>query len=128
MIHIDLWLYGPLANYGGDASQKTHANLDQELPDGATMGDLLRLLGIPPEEKGITFVNGELTDMPGMSADTDRVLRDGDRVGMFSPKSMWPFQYRFGASTSPDLLKAMEKMDGGIHHSPSSVRHSDVSS
>ncbi len=122
MIQIDLWLYGPLASYGGDPSQRTHANLRLDLPDGTTMKDLIARLGMPPEEKGITFVNGQLTDMPGLGADADRVLANGDRVGIFSKQSMWPFQYRFGADTSPDLLRAMEKLDGGIHHSPSSVK------
>ena len=42
----------------------------------------------------------------------------GYRVGIFSPRSMWPFQYRHGASISPELQKAMQAQDGGIHHSP----------
>ncbi len=126
MICIDLWLYGPLAVYGGDASQRTHANVHLEMPDGATMRDLIIRIGLPLEEKGITFVNGQLTDMPGLAADSDRVLADGDRVGIFSPRSMWPFQYRFGASTSPELLKAMEKVGGQLHHSPASVKAKDL--
>lgn len=126
MIHIDLWLYGPLAIYGGDASQKTHANLDLEMADRATMGDLVRRLNIPLSEKGLTFVNGQLTDMPGLAADMDRVLLDGDRVGIFSPRSMWPFQYRNGANTSPELQKVLQSMDGGLHHAPAVVKRAEI--
>ena len=125
MINVDLWLYGPLAPYGGDTAQKTHANVHLEMPDGATMGDLLTRLGIPAEEKGITFVNGQLTDMPGLAADVNRVMLDGDRVGIFSPRSMWPMQYRLGASTSPELQRVLKSLDGGLHHSPASVKHQD---
>lgn len=73
------------------------------------MRDLMERLGIPLEQKGITFVNGDLTDMPGLNADLERELRDGDRVGLFHEKSMWPFQYRNGAGTSPELMQAMQR-------------------
>jgi hypothetical protein len=88
------------------------------------MRDLLRHLGIPQAEKGITFVNGDLTDMPGLRADLGRVLEDGDRVGLLHTRSMWPFQYRFLARTSPQLEKKLRHRDGGgVFHS-SRVRSS----
>ncbi|MGQ9675938.1 MAG: hypothetical protein ACUVX1_09745 [Chloroflexota bacterium] len=82
------------------------------------MRDLVQNLGLALEEKGITFVNGQLTDLPGLAADLDRELKDGDRIGFFDRKSMWPFQYRFGANVSGDLQQAMLRQAGGI------VRHS----
>lgn len=81
------------------------------------MRDLLERLDMPLAEKGITFVNGELTDMPGLAADLELELQDGDRIGFFHQRSMWPFQYRFGASTSPELMEVMQER-GFLHHSP----------
>lgn len=88
------------------------------MPGGSTMRDLLKTLGLALEEKGITFVNGQLTDLPDLAADLERELKDGDRIGFFDRKSMWPFQYRFGANVSGDLEQAMLRQTGGI------IRHS----
>ena len=82
------------------------------------MGDLLETVGLPLTEKGITFVNGELSDMPGLAADLQRELREGDRVALFDRRSMWPMQYRLGASVSKDLEEAMLRRKG------SSIQHS----
>ncbi len=73
------------------------------------MRDLVERLHLPPELKGITFINGNLTDMPGLHADLEHKLHDGDRIGFFHEKSMWPFQYRMGASASPELMEAMQR-------------------
>ena len=102
-IHLEVWLYGPLARYAGEQSQGSYAELHLELPTGSTMHDLLDHLGLPPEEKGITFVNGNLAALPGIDTDRDLVLHDGDRVGISHRRSMWPFQYRFGAHLTSDL-------------------------
>lgn len=116
MIELDIWLYGNLAKYTGE-DKGSYAQLRWKMPDGTRVRDLLKRLGIPSEERGITFINGQLTNMPGMSADLDRELHDGDRIAFFSPKSMWPFQYRFGAEVSPELKEAMKSLGGGdIHH------------
>lgn len=118
MIALDVWLYGPLARYGGDKSQGSHAHLQLEMPLGTRMSNLLDLLAMPLEEKGITFVNAQLTDMPGLAADLDMELRHGDRIGFFHQQSMWPFQYRFGASLSSGLKDAMQSHPkGGLRHS-----------
>jgi putative ubiquitin-RnfH superfamily antitoxin RatB of RatAB toxin-antitoxin module len=109
MITLEVWLYGPLAQYAGELSQGSYAQLNLEMPQGAKVRDLLERLGIPQEEKGITFINAQLTDLPGLGADLDRELHDGDRVGFFHKVSAWPFQYRFGASTSPELMEAMQR-------------------
>ncbi len=52
-----------------------HARLDLELAAGTRMHDLLAQLGMPLEEKGITFINGDLTDMPGLQADVEAVSK-----------------------------------------------------
>jgi len=114
-ITVDVWLYGPLARYGGEAARKSHAHLQSELPVGSTVRDLLDRLGLPTEERGITFINGDLSAMPGLQPDLDHVLHDGDRVAFFHLKSMWPAQYRDGAALAPGLTKAMEEK-GLFHH------------
>jgi sulfur carrier protein ThiS len=114
-ITVDVWLYGALARYGGGTAG--HANLQVDLPEGSTMADLLARLGLPTEERGITFINGQLSAMPGLQPDLGHVLRDGDRVGIFDPRSMWPFQYRHGAALTEEMARAMqEREDLGLHH------------
>lgn len=49
-----------------------------DLPVRATVGDLVRELGLPQEEVRIIFVNGRFRDL-------DHVLADGDEVGIFPP-------------------------------------------
>jgi len=116
-IRLEVWLYGPIARYAGEQNQGSFAELHPELPLGSTMQDLLDLLGLPPEEKGITFINGKLAALPGLDSDRQIVLHDGDRVGISHRKSMWPFQYRFGAKQTEDLQETFrERPDRGIHH------------
>jgi hypothetical protein len=87
------------------------------LSDGSTVGDLLLHLQIPAEARGITFINGELSAMPGIQPDLDHPLRDGDRVAFFHLRSMWPFQYRFGVRMADEMAEAMqESKDQGLHH------------
>ena len=117
-IQLEVWLYGPVARYAGEESQGSYARLDLDLPEGSTIGDLVRRLGIPAQERGITFVNGNLAALVGLDADLDLTLQDGDRVGISHRKSMWPFQYRFGAHLTPQLKDAFRQSeDRGIHHS-----------
>jgi hypothetical protein len=116
-VKVEVWLYGPIARYAGEQSQGSYAHLYLELPTGGTMADLLDHLGIPPEEKGITFVNGNLATMPGLDTDRELVLQDGDRVGISHRRSMWPFQYRFGAKLTPKLQDTFREQDNrGLHH------------
>jgi sulfur carrier protein ThiS len=116
-IAVEVWLYGPLARYAGARSQGSYAQLMEELPAGSTLGDLFARLGIPREEKGITFVNGQLAVMPGAERGEKKVLHDGDRVGISHRKSMWPFQYRLGANVTEELADQFRsRPDGGIHH------------
>lgn len=121
MIALEIWLYGSLATYAAERSQGSHAQLNLEVPIGTSMRDLLAQLGMPREEKGITFINGQLTDMPGLGADLDWKFKHGDRVGIFHRQSMWPFQYRFGASISSTLQDASKSRESGlIFHSSTS--------
>ncbi len=117
-IVVDTWLYGELARYGGPADQGSFANLQIRLPEESTVGDLLAYLNMPTEARGITFINGDLSAMPGLQPDLGHVLRDGDRVAFFHLKSMWPFQYRHGVAAIPEMTDAMlSSKDQGLHHS-----------
>lgn len=114
---VDVWLYGPLAQYGGEGAGPGYANCRMTLPAGAVMQNLLVKLGIPAAERGITFINGNLSAMPGLQPDLDQPLVDGDRVAMFHLKSMWPFQYRHGVAMTRRMTEAMhESPDAGLHH------------
>ena len=114
---VDVWLYGALARYGGERQQPSFVNVQLSLPDGSTLAALLARLGMPTGERGITFINGQLSAMPGLQPDLGHILHDGDRVGLFDPKSMWPFQYRHGAVMTPEMAGAMAaEKDDGLHH------------
>lgn len=71
------------------------------------MRDLLHALEMPTEARGITFINGNLSAMPGLQPDLDHRLRDGDRVAFFDPKSMWPFQYRHDVAAIGEFKEAL---------------------
>ncbi|MGB9640614.1 MAG: MoaD/ThiS family protein, partial [Anaerolineales bacterium] len=49
-----------------------------ELPENATIQNLLEILQIPPEETKITFVNNQIQNL-------DYPLKEGDVVGIFPP-------------------------------------------
>ena len=114
---VDVWLYGALKRYGGKAAQGSFANLQLRLPEGSTMADLLSSLEMPTEERGITFINGQLSAMPGLQPDLSHTLGEGDRIGIFDRRSMWPFQYRHGAAMIEEMSRAMgTEKDQGLHH------------
>jgi len=116
-ITVDVWLYGSLARYGTRTEQGSFANLQMRLPHGSTMADLLARLGAPTEERGVTFINGQLSAMPGLQPDLGHVLHGGDRVGLFDLRSMWPFQYRHGAAMTGEMERAtVDAEDHGLHH------------
>ncbi|NIV30574.1 MAG: MoaD/ThiS family protein, partial [Anaerolineae bacterium] len=64
-----------------EQSSGSFAQLHLDMPADTTMRDLLERLSIPLEDRGITFINGELAALPGLDADLEIVLNDGDRVG-----------------------------------------------
>jgi len=117
-INVDTWLYGKLARFGGTANQGSFANVLVSLPEGSKLGDLLAHLQMPSEERGITFINGELSAMPGLQPDLAHTLQNGDRVAFFDPLSMWPFQYRSGVPMVDEMADSMHgREDKGLHHS-----------
>ncbi len=88
------------------------------LPEGSKLEDLLAHLQMPSEERGITFINGELSAMPGLQPDLAHTLQNGDRVAFFDPLSMWPFQYRSGVPMIDEMADSMHgREDKGLHHS-----------
>jgi len=116
-IALDVWLYGTLACYGRGTEQGSFANLKMHLPGGSTVADLLARLKMPTEERGITFINGRLSAMPGLQPDLGHILQDGDRVGLFDLKSMWPFQYRHGGALTDEMERALaSEKDHGLRH------------
>lgn len=116
-IVVETWLYGELARFGGEAKQAGYANLAVRLPEGSTLGDLLNHLRIPANARGITFINGNLSAMPGLQPDLDHRLEDGDRVAFFHLRAMWPFQYRAGIPMANEMSEAMKARDDhGLRH------------
>jgi hypothetical protein len=113
-IRLDIWLYGPLARYGG-SDDNIFAQVSPEMPLGSTVRDVLAHLQMPSEERGITFINGDLSAMPGLQPDLVHVLADGDRIAFFHLKSMWPFQYRHDVEMVGELKTEMaNREDHGI--------------
>ena len=107
-ITIDTWLYGILARYGGNPNERTFANPQVTLPEGSLLRHLLAALGMQTEERGITFINGDLSAMPGMQPDLDHALQDRDRVAFFHLQSMWPFQYRHGVGMIDEMQQEID--------------------
>jgi len=103
---INITLYGDIASHGGG---KYIASLDLELPEGAIMDDLLQTIGLDPEDRGYLFINAILHDMPGLYASQETRLKEGDHVGIFSIRHMWPYQYRDGIRMSNALKEAMKE-------------------
>lgn len=113
-ITIDVWLYGPLAHYGG-SEDNIFAQVNVSLPLDGILRDLLARLQLPTEERGITFINGNLSAMPGLQPDLEHQLNDGDRVALFHLKSMWPFQYRHDVASLPEFKASLEaREDRGL--------------
>jgi hypothetical protein len=113
---VDVWLYGRLACYGGTGREVSFANVKIWLPEKSTLAELLERLEMPTAERGITFINGQLSAMPGLQPDLGHILNDGDRVAFFDLKSMWPFQYRHGAALTEEMASAMAaQKDDTLH-------------
>ncbi len=113
---IDVWLYGVLSLYASEKAEKGFASVQLELPEGTTVGDLLKALKMPTEERGITFVNGNLSALPGLQPDLDQLLNEGDRISFFDHRSMWPFQYRHGAAMASGLNQVLNSDPEAVMH------------
>ena len=73
-MHVRVKLFATLSRCFGDAAPGTP--LEMEIPDGATLADLVNQLKLPREEIKVLFVNGRSRPM-------DWVLAHGDEVGIF---------------------------------------------
>jgi hypothetical protein len=104
MPNINVTLYGDIARYGAG---KHIATVDLDLPDGASIDDLLCKISLPEDERGYLFINSVLHDVPGLYASKSDLLENGDHVGIFSTHHMWPYQYRHGIHISDALQTAM---------------------
>ena len=113
---IDVWLYGVLSLYASEKAEKGFASVQFEQPEGTTVGELWKVLKIPTKERGITFINGNLSALPGLQPDLDQELKDGDRISFFDHRSMWPFQYRHGAAMASGLNKILNSDPETIMH------------
>lgn len=73
---IEIRLFATLAEFLPPHSRSGTATLD--VPDGASVGDVIAVLGIPPALPCVVLVNGQ-------DAETDRGLAPGDVVSLFPP-------------------------------------------
>ncbi|MCA1954519.1 MAG: MoaD/ThiS family protein [Anaerolinea sp.] len=115
-MHIELWLYGSLSTYANQNKQAGFGLLKVELPENATLADLLKSQNIPTAERGITFINGNLSALPGFQPDLQHPLQDNDRVALFDLRSMWPFQYRNGAAMIEEMRQAISDDPNQLLH------------
>ncbi len=114
-MRLEVWVYGDLTRFVGD--EGAFVRLDLDLPEGVTIGDLLETIGVPTEERGLTFVNGAISAFPGLQPDLQHSLHDGDRIGIFPEVSMLPFHYREGAPVVEELAEELREMgEKGIAH------------
>ena len=74
---VQLNLFASLTQYLPKSGSSGFSHL-MELEEGTTIQALLDHLHIPREQPKIIFVNG-------IHADQTRVLKDGDRLGVFPP-------------------------------------------
>jgi molybdopterin converting factor small subunit len=75
-VRVDVQLHATLAAFLPPGSQDGIARVD--LPDTATIGDLIRWLAIPPEFSRVVLVNGH-------DVDDDAPLQAGDVIDVFPP-------------------------------------------
>jgi len=79
-MQIELALFASLTPYlpaSAEAGSGGSHSRVMDLPDGATVGQVISSLGLPDEPR-IVFVNGR-------HAPDDHALSDGARVGIFPP-------------------------------------------
>ena len=74
-MRIETRLFATLRKYVPDAPQGV---LTMDVPDGVTVAELLRLLGVNAADVHLIMVNGQ-------GSAPERVLAGNDRVGLFPP-------------------------------------------
>ena len=77
---VTVKLYAGLARHVAQDGKTAVAGapLEVELPEGATIANLITELELPEDEIKVTFVNGR-------ACPRDRELEPGDEVGVFPP-------------------------------------------
>lgn len=75
-MRVRVKLFATLAKYNQGA--QPGAPFVSEIPEGSTLSDLMKHLGLPKKEAKLSFVNGRL--QPG-----EYQLKDDDEVGIFPP-------------------------------------------
>lgn len=75
-VRVTLRTYATLCRHIPGAS--AGAPMPIELPGGATLKELIEGVAIPADEVKVAFVNGRTEEI-------DRVLQEGDEVGLFPP-------------------------------------------
>lgn len=73
-LHVRVRVFATLSRYVPDLRPGTF--LEMDLPQGATILDLIQRLRLPVEEVKVAFVNGR-------SRPFDWPLQEGDEVGLF---------------------------------------------
>jgi len=76
LIQVQVRLYATLRKYRPELGHGQ--SLTVNLPEGSSIGDLLREVGIPEGEMKQAFVNGIIQG-------NDYFLADGDSLGVFPP-------------------------------------------
>lgn len=76
MIKVEVVLFATLRKYnpGGESSEPFYL----EMPEGSTIGDLLKALKIPIQESKQVFINSRRQEW-------DYLLQNGDRAAIFPP-------------------------------------------
>lgn len=70
---VEVRLYATLRSYNPSSNMPC-----VNLPGGVTVSDVMRQLGIAPDEVKLIMVNG-------VNSELSRLLVDGDRLGLFPP-------------------------------------------
>ena len=74
MMRVQVKLFATLCRYFSNVAPGTP--FEMELPEGATVVDLVKQLKLPPEEAKVFFVEGR-------ARPADWPLKQGDEVGIF---------------------------------------------
>ena len=93
VVRVEARLFNSLARYGG--AEGAFRRLD--LPAGATVGDVIDLLGLPSSEIFLVLLNGRDVT-PGVyrggAVNREAALDDGDRIAFSGPV---PYSFGYGA-------------------------------
>ncbi len=75
-MNINVKVFATLRRYL--PGERAKGAFDLEVPDSASLEDVVRLLGLPAAEVKVTFVNGRTEAL-------SYALHEGDEVGIFPP-------------------------------------------